>query len=154
MTVEGNHARDNYNQRQIDVIQKEILPTLNTNEEIGIISPYRNHTEELQKLISQHNVEVDTVHKFQGREKDVIILSTVANEVNDFIDNPNLINVAVSRAITKLYVVVANGFEDQVGTNIGDLIRYIKYNNFEVIDSQIYSAFDLLYTNYSEKLIS
>ena len=36
-------------------------------------------------------VEADTVHKFQGREKDVVILSTVSNEVNDFIDNSNLI---------------------------------------------------------------
>jgi 2',3'-cyclic-nucleotide 2'-phosphodiesterase (5'-nucleotidase family) len=63
---------------------------------------------------------------------------------NDFVDNPNLINVAVSRAVEKLIVVVSEGSEEWQGTNIGDLVRYIKYNNFEVIESQIYSVFDLL----------
>jgi len=50
---------------------------------VGIISPYRLQTEELKKLIKNENIEVDTVHKFQGREKDTIILTTVANEIND-----------------------------------------------------------------------
>jgi superfamily I DNA and/or RNA helicase len=156
VTVEGNHARGNYNQRQIDVITKEVLPKYNGNNasSIGIISPYRRHAEEIQRVIEEPNIEADTVHKFQGREKDVIILSTVANEVNNFIDDPNLINVAVSRAVNHLIVVVANGFEHRRGTNIGDLIRYIKYNNYEVVESQVYSAFDLLYSNYSKKLLT
>ncbi|WP_218007881.1 DUF2726 domain-containing protein [Neobacillus drentensis] len=73
--------------------------------------------------------------------------------VNDFADNPNLINVAVSRAVKKLIVVVSEGSEDWKGTNIGDLARYIQYNNFEIIESQIYSVFDLLYNSYSDKLL-
>lgn len=157
ITAEGNHARGTYNQRQIDVIIKEILPQHNLDGQvktIGIISPYRKHAEELQKIIGNQNIEADTVHKFQGREKGIIILSTVANEINNFVDDPNLINVAVSRAVDKLIIVVANGFEEQVGTNIGDLIRYIKYNNFEIVESHVYSAFDLLYSNYSKKLLS
>ena len=73
--------------------------------------------------------------------------------VNDFADNPNLINVAVSRAMNQLIVVVSEGSEEWKGTNIGDLVRYIQYNNFEIIESQIYSVFDLLYSNYSDKLL-
>lgn len=157
-TAKGNHARGNLNQRQIDVIFEEIIPEQHINDSdqsVGIISPYRLQANELKKAVGERKIEADTVHKYQGREKDVIILTTVENEIaaNDFVDNPNLINVAVSRAVDKLIVVVSDGCEDWQGTNLGDLVRYIQYNNFEIIESQIYSVFDLLYNNYSEKLL-
>ena len=146
------------NQRQIDVVFDEIIPEQHIDYEkqtVGVISPYRLQTNELQKVIGTRDIDADTVHKFQGRERDIIILTTVANQiaVNDFVDNPNLINVAVSRAVDKLIVVVSEGSENWKGTNIGDLVRYIQYNNFEIIESQIYSVFDLLYKSYSEKLL-
>lgn len=157
-TAKGNHARGRLNQRQIDVVFQEIIPEQNIDDKkqsVGIISPFRLQTEELKKVIGDRNIEADTVHKYQGREKDVIILTTVANEVaaDDFVDKPNLINVAVSRAIKKLIIVVSEGSEHWKGTNIGDLISYIQYNNFEIIESKIYSVFDLLYSSYSEKLL-
>ncbi|MBC7764936.1 MAG: DUF2726 domain-containing protein, partial [Hyphomonadaceae bacterium] len=158
ITAKGNHARGNFNQRQIDVIFEEIMPEQAidvTKQSVGIISPFRLQTNEIQKVIGTRNIEADTVHKYQGREKDVIVLTTVANEiaVDDFADNANLINVAVSRAVDKLIVVVSEGCEQTIGTNIGDLVRYIKYHNFEIIESQIYSVFDLLYSRYSTKLL-
>ncbi|MHC1682927.1 MAG: AAA domain-containing protein [Clostridiaceae bacterium] len=157
-TAKGNHARGNLNQRQIDVVFEEIIPKQNINEKnqsIGIVSPYRLQANEINKIIGQRPIEADTVHKYQGREKDIIILTTVANEiaVDDFVDNPNLINVAVSRAVEKLIVMASDGCEDWNNTNVGELVRYIQYNNFEVIKSQIYSVFDLLYSCYSEKLL-
>ena len=36
-TVKGNHARNHYSQRQIDVIRKEILPTLAADPELSLI---------------------------------------------------------------------------------------------------------------------
>ncbi|SFC94983.1 AAA domain-containing protein [Bacillus sp. UNCCL81] len=157
-TSKGNHARERINQRQIEVIFDEIIPEQKIDEgkqSVGIISPYRLQAEELSKVAGHRKIQVDTVHKFQGREKDVIILSTVANKVKaeDFVDDPNLINVAVSRAVDKLIVVASDGGEEWKGTNIGDLVRYIQYNNFEVIESKIYSVFDLLYSSYSDKLL-
>ncbi|UCZ54996.1 AAA domain-containing protein [Bacillus shivajii] len=157
-TVKGNHARGKFNQRQIDIVFEEIIPKQKFDLEkqsLGAITPYRLQANELQKVIGTRNIEADTVHKYQGRERDIIILTTVANEVNAnyFVDDPNLINVAVSRAVDQLIVVVADGSENWKGTNIGDLVRYIKYNNFEVIESQIYSVFDLLYSSYSDKLM-
>lgn len=41
-----------------------------------------------------------------------------------------------------------------VTPSIGDLVRYIEYNNFEIINSSIYSVFDLLYHSYSERLFA
>lgn len=148
-TTKGNHARGNYNQRQIDVIQNEILPKLDEPlEEIGIIAPYNAQVDAIKNQIK--GIDVATVHKFQGREKNVIILSTVDDQIKDFTDDPYLLNVAVSRAKKRLIVVVSGNEQDKNG-NIIDLISYIQYNKMEVVDSQIYSVFDYLYTQYREK---
>ena len=87
---------------------------------------------------------------FRAREKGTIIISTVDDEISDFADDPYLINVAVSRAKEKLMLVVT-GNEQVKERNITDLIDYIQYNNFEVVDSKIYSIFDYLYKQYSEE---
>ena len=151
-TVKGNHARGTVNQRQIDVIKEEILPRLNGNDDaIGIVSPYRNQVNQIGQQLASDEIMVDTVHKYQGREKDMIVLSTVVNEINPFVDDPNLLNVAVSRAVNKLVVVISDN-EKNKNTNIGDLIRYVEYNNFEVVKSQLYSIFDLLYRHNAKKL--
>ena len=151
-TVKGNHARGTFNQRQIDVILKEILPVhLNDGQEIGIVSPYRKQVNRIQQQVEDNSIAIDTVHKYQGREKDIIVLSTVVNIVNDFVDDPNLLNVAVSRAVNKLVVVISNSDRNQ-NSNIGDLIKYIEYNNFQIIQSNIHSIFDLLYSCYANRL--
>ncbi len=148
-TAEGNHARGHYNQRQIDVIKDEILPTLDApNEEIGIIAPYNEQVNEIRRQIPE--IDAATVHKFQGREKDIIILSTVDNEIQNFTDDPYLLNVAVSRAKKRLIVIVSGNKQADKG-NIVDLISYIQYNKMEVVDSHIYSVFDFLYSQYREQ---
>ena len=148
-TVPGNHERDHYSQRQIDVIKNEIIPKYVLNpEETGIIAPYKNQVEALRKEIE--GIDTATVHKFQGKEKDMIIISTVDDEISDFTDDPYLINVAVSRAKKKL-MLVATSSEQKKERNITDLIDYIQYNNFEIIDSKIYSVFDYLYKRYTEE---
>ena len=48
-----------------------------------------------------------TVHKFQGREKDAIILTSVDNVITEFVDDPRMLNVAVSRAVKSLTVVTS-----------------------------------------------
>lgn len=151
-TVKGNHARERMNQRQIDVITKEIIPQQELETiDLGIVTPYRNQTSALQYTLDDTDIKIDTVDKFQGRENSVIILSTVDNEISEFTDNPNRLNVAISRAIDQLIVVI-NGNENEKDTNIQDLINYINYNNFEIINSDVRSIFDYLYKGYEEKL--
>ncbi|MDE6743405.1 MAG: AAA family ATPase [Lachnospiraceae bacterium] len=151
-TVAGNHARNHYSQRQIDVIKNEIIPKYGLNsEDTGIIAPYKNQVKALNKEIS--GIETATVHQFQGKEKENIIISTVDDEISDFADDPYLINVAVSRAKKKLILVVT-GNEQEKEHNITDLIDYIQYNNFEVVESKTYSIFDYLYKQYTEGRIT
>ncbi|KUJ49766.1 AAA domain-containing protein [Chryseobacterium sp. JAH] len=150
-TVAGNHARERMNQRQIDVITQEIIPyqSLETVD-LGIVTPYRNQISALQNTFQGTKIKANTVDKFQGRENDVIILSTVDNEISDFTDNPNRLNVAISRAKDQLILVV-NGNENEKDNNISDLIRYIDYHNFTIVNSELHSIFDYLYKGYEEK---
>lgn len=70
-------------------------------------------------------------------------------------DDENLINVAVSRAVKEFIIVTSNKLFKRHGSNIGDLIRYIEYNSLEnaVVESQKISVFDLLYSEYSLRLL-
>lgn len=150
-TNKGNHARNRLNQRQIDVIKEEIIPQqklCTTDGSLGIVTPYRNHTNALQQNFKDLKVKADTVDKFQGQENEVIILSTVDNEISEFADNSNRLNVAVSRAIDQLILVV-NDTDSLIDTNIGDLVKYIEYNNFSIVDSKVNSIFDYLYECYA-----
>lgn len=150
-------GRGKYNQRQIDETDSYIREKYSEDyAKVGVIAPYRDHVNMLQKQLP-NGVEADTIHKFQGREKDVIIFNTVRNKIGEFIDNPNLINVAVSRAVKEFIVVKSASMELPHGTNIGDLIRYICYTtnpNETIIKGSICSVFDLLYKEYNKTFAS
>jgi len=153
-TVNGNHARGSVNIRQVDTITQEVLPTLEKKfKDIGIIAPYNKQVNVLQnelEKIGKHYVTA-TVHKFQGRENDAIVLSTVDNQVQEFTDDPHLLNVAVSRAKKQFTLVVSA--EEQPDSNIRDLIDYIEYYQGESEQSEISSIFDLLYEDYTKDLL-
>ena len=150
-------GRDNHNQRQIDETDFYIRKYYSADyKEVGVIAPYRDHVNMLQKQLPD-GVEADTIHKFQGREKDVIIFNTVKDSIGSFIDNPNLINVAVSRAVKEFVVVKPASMELPHGTNIGDMIRYICYTtdpNETIVKGSICSVFDLLYKEYNKRFTS
>lgn len=149
-TAPGNHARGHLNQRQIDVIQQEVLPRLaeKGHERMGVITPYKDQAAAIRAQLG--DLEVATVHKFQGREKDAIVLTSVDNVIGEFVDDPRMLNVAVSRAVKSLTVVTSQDPRND-GTNYGDLARYIQYNNCAVVESAVYSVFDLLYQGYARQ---
>ena len=74
-------------------------------EHIGIVTPYRGQKELIQKLIASDNqfdgIEVNTVDGYQGREKEMIVFSSVrANEDGKvgFLADWRRLNVALTRA--------------------------------------------------------
>lgn len=146
-TVPGQHCRSHYNQREIDAVKMEVLPMLGNLEETGIIAPYNRQVNQFHAQIPE--IEVATVHKYQGREKDTIIMSTTDDVINEFTDNANLLNVAVSRAKNKFCLVVTGNPQELKG-NIHDLLRYIKYHQGIVINSQLRSIFDYLFSHIED----
>ena len=154
-TVRGNHARGFVNIRQVDTITQEILPVLEEQfTDIGIIAPYNDQVKALHTALveSGRNYVAATVHKFQGREDDAIILSTVDNQIKEFTDDPHLLNVAVSRAKKQFTLVVSA--DEQPDSNIRDLIDYIEYYQGKSEESKISSIYDLLYEDYTQDLLN
>jgi DNA replication ATP-dependent helicase Dna2 len=94
-------------------------------QDIGIIAPYRAQVANIrrhlfsqapeigwQALPSTSPLSVDTVDRFQGGERMVIIMSfatsvepVVGSPRRDFLTNPNRLNVALTRAQRKLILV-------------------------------------------------
>ncbi len=112
------------------------MPELLAEEDmgsVGIITPYKEQAEEINKVLGKEIAS--TVHKYQGRECDTIIMSTVNNTPTTFSDDPNLLNVAISRAKKHLYLVTT-GNDIPQESNLAQLIAYIRYHNFEVKEKQ------------------
>ncbi len=158
ITHSAHLARGRVNERQVEIIDRELLSNL-TPAQTGIVAPYRDQVALLQKRFDGTGMLIDTVHKFQGRECDTVILSTVANRVKfyedeekvDFLNNPNLINVAISRAINKLYILASHEILEQEGSLLHDMSKYCEYycSETKIVQSSVYSVFDLMYDDYS-----
>lgn len=142
-TAPGKHCRGRYNQREIDAVKIELMPLLDDFKGTGIIAPYNSQVNQFRNQIP--DIEVATVHKYQGREKDTIIMSVTDDMITEFTDNANLLNVAVSRAKNKFCLVVS-GNPQELNGNIHDLINYIKYQQGIVIQSKLRSIFDYLFS--------
>jgi len=79
-------------------------------KEIGVISIYRAQIKAIQSLLhGRPSIEMHTADRFQGRDKDCIIISLVrSNEkdvIGDLLKDWRRINVAFTRARTKLIIL-------------------------------------------------
>ncbi len=103
------------------VAELERLSLQNYRGSIGVVSPFRAQANRIRDLVFGHSelsrsitgfdFLSDTVHKFQGDERDVMIFSPVVSDgigtgaLSFLRSNPNLFNVAVTRARACLVVV-------------------------------------------------
>lgn len=98
---------------QVVSIVKSILRSGFTSRDIGIIAPFRAQVSLIKSKIGNNDIEVDTVERYQGREKSVIIFSsTVRNSETLKLMTPfdecspdKKLNVAVSRAKHRFYLL-------------------------------------------------
>ncbi len=96
--------------------------------DIGIISPYADQVKIIQ---DKTPVEVKTVDGFQGREKEIIIISTVRSNDHGnigFLSDLRRLNVAITRAKRKLIII---GNKDTLRTNATyeRLIEFVESEN-------------------------
>ena len=100
-------------------------------KDIGIISPYADQV----KLISEKtDIEVKTVDGFQGREKEIIIISTVrSNEFCQigFLKDLRRLNVAITRAKRKL-IIIGNSDTLKSNETYERLIDFVDEKNLRV----------------------
>jgi very-short-patch-repair endonuclease len=111
------------------------------NGSIGVVTPFRiqaniineavNKDKELASSLLARNFLCDTVHKFQGDERDIMIFSPVVasgispGALGFLQSNGNLFNVAITRARAQLIVV---GDQRACATSgVGYLTRFASY---------------------------
>jgi predicted DNA helicase len=105
----GSHSREN--PREADLVARlatDLLAAGVPPAQIAVISPYDDQVDRIEETLDADGLEVDTVDGFQGREKEVVLVSLVRS--NDagrigFLDEPRRFNVALTRARRKAVVV-------------------------------------------------
>jgi len=108
------------NKSEAEIVMQRVQELLDlgvNGREIAVITPYRAQTTFLREIIREggsipigcgKGLEVDTVDGFQGREKDVILLTFVRSNKKKgvgFLDDIRRLNVAVTRARRHVFMV-------------------------------------------------
>uniref|UniRef100_A0A3Q1KB82 DNA replication ATP-dependent helicase/nuclease n=1 Tax=Anabas testudineus TaxID=64144 RepID=A0A3Q1KB82_ANATE len=76
--------------------------------DIGVIAPYRQQLKAISALLQSSafiGVEVNTVDRYQGRDKSLIVLSFVKSTLGELLKDWRRLNVAITRAKHKLLMV-------------------------------------------------
>ena len=89
----------------VDLVRDALQPGDLTAEELGVITPYQEQVQMLRRMLPE-NVECSTVEGFQGREKELILVSTVrAGGTLGSVSDRRRTNVTLTRARRGLIVV-------------------------------------------------
>ena len=100
-----------YNKEEAEIVKKLLTFFLSLGikeEHIGVITPYDDQVEYLKKRIKNENIEIKTVDGFQGREKEIIIISFVRSNLRSsigFLEDIRRLNVSITRAKRKLILI-------------------------------------------------
>lgn len=161
--VKGETIRPNagsaYNVQEIDAIVEELRRIANSDYagSVGVVTPFalqatkiREQVEKDSELLAKLNklgtvndeLIIDTVHRFQGDEKDIMIFSpTISNGAQsgtiNFLNNTgNLFNVAITRARSILIVIGDKQYCSECNvTYMNDFVRY--YDRLQIKEQKI-----------------
>lgn len=99
------------------IAEKLALKNAKQNFNIGIIAPYKAQAGLIDKLVSSYklpqgiDIQVGTIHGFQGDECDIILAvfnppPKISNSKDMFLNKKNIINVSISRARDYLIIIM------------------------------------------------
>ena len=115
----GEQGSQQYNETELEIVRPLIecalAMRLDGVDGVGVVVPHRAQKALLRKHFPQlaQVQSIDTVERFQGGERDIIIVSATASDPGyvlseaDFLLNLNRLNVALSRPRKKLVVVAS-----------------------------------------------
>jgi ATP-dependent RNA/DNA helicase IGHMBP2 len=109
----GSESR--YNPEEAELVLTELKKMLEAGvpaSEIAVICPYSAQVRYLTGRFSSPGLEIDSVDGFQGREKELVIVSLVRSNLTGelgFLNDTRRMNVAMTRARRKLIVIGDSG---------------------------------------------
>ncbi|KAG5367305.1 putative ATP-dependent helicase C29A10.10c [Yarrowia sp. C11] len=123
--VEGRHkvgaSKSSYNMAEVQFAETLFSAALLCSQAeerglIGIVSPYKQQVKKMNHFFTQKYrqktlevLQIGTVDGFQGREKDIIIMSCVkahpTAETTGFLADVRRMNVAITRAKSSLWII-------------------------------------------------
>lgn len=158
ISKESKYGFHPVNDVHLRILAESIRKLLQRNNaaDIGVIVPFRNCVYGHRAYLRSQgisDVEIGTIHTFQGREKPVIIFDTVmsADKTNNFprhfsvrpfdetkngLSVPRLLNVACSRSRDKLVVLADMNHVEAVYSDkfFGNLMRALQRHSISVSD--------------------
>ena len=86
-------------------------------DDIGVVSPYKAQLNKLRETLNhERKIEIGTAEYYQGREKKIIIISTVkSRDYVGFLKSEKRLNVCITRA-KSLLILIGNADTLQVRT--------------------------------------
>ena len=146
--AQESESLSRYNSCEADVVIAVALKLVQdgvNQSDIGIITPYAAQVTIIREkrdeyLKSPHdNIEVSTVDGFQGREKEVIIISCVrSNDEHDvgFLQDYRRMNVAVTRA-RRLCIIIGDSETMDRDATLSSMVRHFEDNGESLSAEQI-----------------
>lgn len=134
-------AQNTSEARAVVSVLQDLLVKRRYEGTVGVVTPFRAQAQLLQQLVQaseslvavreKSELLVDTVHRFQGDERDVMVFSPVVSKgtppgaLSFLRTNGNLFNVAITRARSSLQVVGDQGAARESG--IDYLANFAEY---------------------------
>jgi hypothetical protein len=140
LRVEGERNQANVVEAEVRVVVAETRRVVDAGvRSVGILSPFRAQVDALTAAVTEeftieeierHELRVGTVHRFQGCERDVVLISLglgpESSSALAFVEDPTLFNVMVTRARSEVVVVTAL---PPGGLRPGLLADYLRYGD-------------------------
>lgn len=128
-SVNGQRTKTGYNKKEADsifemvktIIDEEKNLDVNLCQSIGILSPFRDQVDYLQRQVlklfsaeemDRHGVLIGTPYVFQGEEKEVMFLSFALDDEShpaafNYLNREDVFNVSITRARSLQYVFIS-----------------------------------------------
>lgn len=165
-SVNGQRNKTGFNKKEADAIFEMVKKIIseeknvieNLCQSIGILSPFRDQVDYLQRRIlklfsieelERHRILVGTPYAFQGEEKEVMFLSFALDEEShpaafNYLEREDVFNVSITRARSLQHVFISFSSEKIKSDSL--LARYIyglgnHNNSFTSLNSKKSDAF-------------
>jgi len=128
-SVNGQRNKTGYNKKEADsifemvksIVEEEKNVAVNLSQSIGILSPFRDQVDYLQRRIlklfsaeelERHQILIGTPYAFQGEEKEIMFLSFALDEESHFaafnyLAREDVFNVSITRARSLQHVFIS-----------------------------------------------